>query len=66
MSLLMVMAEKPREIAVRLLRQHAEEGGFIEQILEKSLTSAGLTQVDKGWFRNWFMAWCDGRKPSIG
>jgi 16S rRNA (cytosine967-C5)-methyltransferase len=42
------MAEKPREIAVRLLRQHAEEGGFIEQILEKSLASTSLAQVDKG------------------
>jgi 16S rRNA (cytosine967-C5)-methyltransferase len=44
----MVMAEKPREIAVRLLRQHAEEGGFIEQILEKGFASSGLAQVDKG------------------
>jgi 16S rRNA (cytosine967-C5)-methyltransferase len=44
----MVMAEKPREIAVRLLRQHAEEGGFIEQILEKLLASTNLAQVDKG------------------
>src|SRR3954468_17460223 len=41
------MAEKPREIAVRLLKQHAEEGGFIEQILEKGLANTGLSQVDR-------------------
>src|SRR4051794_270276 len=42
------MAEKPREIAVKLLKQHAEEGGFIEQILEKGLASAGFSQPDRG------------------
>src|ERR1051325_2371593 len=41
------MAEKPREIAVKLLKQQAEEGGFIEQILEKGLASAGLSQPDR-------------------
>src|SRR5947208_1053777 len=42
------MAEKPREIAVRLLRHHDEEGGFIEQILEKGLAGSALSQVDRG------------------
>ena len=40
-------AEKPREIAVRVLRQHAEEAGFIEDLLETALGKSGLEPVDR-------------------
>lgn len=40
-------AEKPREIAVRILRQHADEGGFIEELLEAAWARAALESADR-------------------
>lgn len=40
--------EKPREIAVRVLRQHAERTEYLEMILEKALADLPLEQADRG------------------
>ena len=40
-------AEKPREIAVRILRQHAEDGGFIEDLLDAALSRSTLESADR-------------------
>ena len=40
-------AEKPREIAVRILRQHAEDGGFIEDLLDAALSKSALESADR-------------------
>ena len=40
-------AEKPREIAVRILRQHAEGGGFIEDLLDPALSRSALESADR-------------------
>jgi len=42
-----VNAEKPREIAVRILRQHAEDGGFIEDLLDAALSRSTLESADR-------------------
>jgi 16S rRNA (cytosine967-C5)-methyltransferase len=42
-----VNAEKPREIAVRILRQHAEDGGFIEDLLDTALGRSTLESADR-------------------
>ena len=39
--------EKPREIAVRVLRQRAEETGFVEDLLEGALAASHLEPVDR-------------------
>ncbi|HZO85076.1 MAG TPA: 16S rRNA (cytosine(967)-C(5))-methyltransferase RsmB [Verrucomicrobiae bacterium] len=39
--------EKPREIAVRILRQHAEDGGFIEDLLDAALSRSTLESADR-------------------
>ena len=40
-------AEKPREIAVRVLRRHNDGGGFVEDLLEEALANASLEPVDR-------------------
>ena len=40
--------ENPREIAVRVLRKHAERGEFIEKVLEETLAKASLEPADRG------------------
>ncbi len=40
-------AEKPREIAVGILRQHADKGGFIDDLLEQGLANAPLETADR-------------------
>lgn len=41
-------AEKPREIAVRLLKRHAEGAGWIDQLLDDQLTRSALSGPDRG------------------
>src|SRR4026208_1014568 len=38
---------KPREIAVRVLRRHAEDTGFIEDLLDSELSKSSLESVDR-------------------
>lgn len=40
--------ENPREIAVRILRKHAERAEFIENLLDEALAEARLEPVDRG------------------
>lgn len=42
-----VSAEKPRQIAARLLVRHAREGGFIEVLLDQALATASLAPADR-------------------
>jgi 16S rRNA (cytosine967-C5)-methyltransferase len=42
-----VSAEKPREIAVRVLRRHNDDGGFVEDLLDEALAKASLAPVDR-------------------
>jgi 16S rRNA (cytosine967-C5)-methyltransferase len=42
-----VGAEKPRQIAVRVLRRHAEGAGWLENLLEAELASGALTTPDR-------------------
>jgi 16S rRNA (cytosine967-C5)-methyltransferase len=42
-----VSVEKPREIAVRILRRNATESGFIEDFLDDELSKAALEPVDR-------------------
>ena len=39
--------EKPRQIAVSVLKQHASRGGFIETLLEKHTANAALSPADR-------------------
>ena len=40
-------AEKPREIAVRVLRRHNARGGFVEDLLDEALAKASLEPIDR-------------------
>lgn len=40
--------EKPREIAVRVLRRYAEPADYLENLLEQELASAALSPADRG------------------
>lgn len=40
-------AEKPRQIAVRILRRHADDAGFIEDLLDDELAKSALEPVDR-------------------
>ena len=40
--------ENPREIAVRILRKHAERDEFIEILLDEALAEARLEPADRG------------------
>jgi 16S rRNA (cytosine967-C5)-methyltransferase len=42
-----VDAEKPRQIAVQVLRQQAENGGFIEDLLDAALSNSELESADR-------------------
>jgi 16S rRNA (cytosine967-C5)-methyltransferase len=42
-----VSAEKPRQIAARILMRHAEGAGYIETLLDEALTAAGLSGADR-------------------
>jgi len=42
-----VVAQKPREIAVSILKRHAEGQQFIEEILEETLREGGIAPVDR-------------------
>jgi 16S rRNA (cytosine967-C5)-methyltransferase len=43
-----VSAEKPREIAARLLRRHAQGSGWLESLLDEALREGALTPADRG------------------
>jgi 16S rRNA (cytosine967-C5)-methyltransferase len=47
-SLNELSGQKPREIAARLLRQHAAAGEFIEILLDRALAEARLSPSDRG------------------
>ena len=40
-------AEKPREIATRVLRRHNDGGAFVEDLLDEALAKASLAPVDR-------------------
>jgi 16S rRNA (cytosine967-C5)-methyltransferase len=42
-----VSSEKPREIAVRVLRRHDDGGGFVEDLLDEALAKDSLEPVDR-------------------
>ncbi len=42
-----VRAEKPRQIAVRVLRGYAEGADYLEDLLEPALAGAGLSPADR-------------------
>jgi 16S rRNA (cytosine967-C5)-methyltransferase len=42
-----VNGEKPREIAIRILRRRGESGEYVEKLLEHELAGAGLTPPDR-------------------
>ena len=48
MSLLGIAVEKPREIAVRLLCRYGEQADYLENLLEKELSSTALIPPDRG------------------
>ncbi len=47
MTLLSIAVEKPREIAVRILRRYGEGADYLENVLEGELSGASLTSVDR-------------------
>jgi 16S rRNA (cytosine967-C5)-methyltransferase len=42
-----VSAENPRQIAVRVLQKHADEGSFIEEVLDEALARSALEGPDR-------------------
>src|SRR5438552_2447022 len=42
-----MLAEKPREIAVRVLRRHGDGLGWLENLLEEELAGASLNPADR-------------------
>lgn len=42
-----MLAEKPRQIAVRVLKRHAEQSNYLEAILEEELAAASLLPADR-------------------
>ena len=47
LALLGVRVEKPRQIAVRLLRRHADGAGWLENLLDAELAAASLAPADR-------------------
>lgn len=43
-----VSAEKPRQIAVRILQRHAAGRDYLETVLDEGLTAASLSPADRG------------------
>ena len=46
-----VTVEKPRQIAVRILRRHADQKDYLEDLLDEELARAALAPADRGLVR---------------